>query len=130
MWKVLLIEDSKLLRIANERLLSKAGYGVISAEDGEAALRKVHVDKEQPDVILLDMMLPKVDGQDVLKALKKDPATAGIPVIVVTSLSKRNEFKLLRDGAAAFLEKSVLFDDPQSLLNAIETLARHGPHTA
>jgi CheY-like chemotaxis protein len=127
---VLLIEDSRFLRIANERLLTRAGYRVISAEDGEAALRKVYVDLERPDIILLDMMLPKMDGPDVLRALKRDPATARIPVVVLTSLSQKNEAKLLREGAAAFLEKSLLLENPQPLLNAIEQLTRRDPRTA
>lgn len=130
MLTVLLIEDSKFLRIASERLLVKAGYRVICAEDGEEALRKVYVDLERPDIILLDMMLPKMGGPDVLLALKRDPATARIPVIVLTSLSQRNEAKLLRDGAAAYLEKSRLVDCPDPLLNAIEKLTRRDPRTA
>jgi CheY-like chemotaxis protein len=130
MLTVLLIEDSRFLRIASERLLVKAGYRVICAEDGEVALRKVYVDMERPDIILLDMMLPKMGGPDVLMALKRDPTTARIPVIVLTSLSQRNEARLLRDGAAAYLEKSRLVDCPDPLLNAIEKLTRRDPRTA
>ena len=82
--KVLLVEDSKFLRMANEKALSKAGFEVITAADGEEAL-KVANDK-LPDIILLDMMLPKISGTEVLKALKANLATANIPVIVLTSL--------------------------------------------
>jgi CheY-like chemotaxis protein len=64
--------------------------------------------EKQPDVILLDMLLPKMAGPDVLKALKKDPATAGIAVVVLTGLSQRNAARLREDGASAFLEKSEL----------------------
>jgi CheY-like chemotaxis protein len=80
MTKVLLVDDSKFLRIATERALARAGYEVSTAVDGEHALeiaRETH-----PDVILLDMLLPKMAGPEVLKALKKDPATAGIAVVV------------------------------------------------
>jgi CheY-like chemotaxis protein len=119
---VLLIEDSRFQRIANERLLVKAGYRVISAQDGEEALRKIHVKLDRPDIILLDMMMPKMSGPDVLKALKQDSVTAHIPVIVLTSLSQKNEAKLLREGAAAYIEKSRLLDDLKPLLNAIEKL--------
>jgi CheY-like chemotaxis protein len=122
MQTVLLIEDSRFLRIANERLLAKAGYRVISAEDGEEALRKIHLDREHPDIILLDMMMPKMSGPEVLKALKQDSVTARIPVIVLTSLSQKNEAKLLREGAAAYIEKSRLQDNHRPLLNAIEKL--------
>ena len=83
--KVLLVDDSKFLRMANERALSRAGYEVSTAADGEEALRVAH--DKLPDIILLDMMLPKISGPEVLKALKGNPATMNIPVIVLTSLS-------------------------------------------
>lgn len=104
--KVLLVEDSKFLRITNERILTKAGYVVTSAGDGEEALR--FANERLPDIILLDMILPKISGPDVLRKLKESPATAAIPVIVISSLSQRNEQKLLDDGAAAYFEKSNL----------------------
>src|SRR5271163_4038066 len=94
--KVLLVEDSKFLRIANERALSKAGFQVAAAADGEEALRVAN--DQLPDIILLDMLLPKLSGPEVLKALKANPATRAIPVIVLTSLSQKNEEKLLHDG--------------------------------
>jgi len=104
--KVLLVEDSKFLRIANERVLARAGFEVSTAEDGEEALRLAN--EKLPDVILLDMMIPKISGPDVLKALKQSPTTRHIPVIVVSGLSQRNEEKLLKQGAAAYFEKGVL----------------------
>ena len=126
--KVLLVEDSKFLRMANERALSKAGFEVSTAADGEEAL-KVAGDK-LPDIILLDMLLPKLSGPDVLKALKANPATRGIPVIVLTSLSQKNEEKLLHEGAAAYFEKSTLELDKNSnrLAAAIETVLRQVNH--
>ena len=86
--KILLVEDSRFLRLATERALTTAGYEVISAGDGDQALRlaREHV----PALILLDVMLPKMSGPDVLKALKQDPATAAIPVMMLTSLSQKN----------------------------------------
>jgi CheY-like chemotaxis protein len=116
--KVLLIEDSKFLRIANERILSRAGYTVICAGDGEEALRQTFL--EQPNVVLLDMILPKMSGPEVLRALKSDPTTASIPVIVLTGLSQKNEKKLRAEGAAAFLEKSWLINSPQGLLDTMQ----------
>ena len=87
--KVLLVEDSKFLRMATEHALSKAGYLVSTAADGEEALQVAN--DKLPDIILLDMMLPKISGPNVLKALKENPATTHIPVIVFTSLSQKNE---------------------------------------
>ena len=107
---LLLVEDSKLLRVANARVLTKAGYNVISAEDGEKALGLAQ--ECLPDLILLDMLLPKLGGPQVLEALKKNPTTAHIPVIVLSSLSQSNEGRLKSDGAAAYFEKSRLESDP------------------
>jgi CheY-like chemotaxis protein len=77
-----------------------------------------------PDIILLDMLLPKISGPAVLKALKANPATRDIPVIVLTSLSQKNEEKLLQEGAAAYFEKSTLELDKSSdrLAAAVETV--------
>jgi len=106
MTKILLVDDSKFLRLATERALGRAGYDVSTAGDGENALEIAR--EKMPDVILLDMMLPKMSGPDVLKALKKDPATAKIAVVVFTGLSHKNAERLQQDGACAFLEKSEL----------------------
>ncbi len=110
--KVLLVDDSKFLRMANELALSKAGFEVSTAADGEEALQVVS--DKLPDIILLDMMLPKISGPEVLRALKANPATMDIPVIVLTSLSQKNEEKLLSEGAAAYFEKSTLGLDKSS----------------
>ena len=122
--RVLVVEDSKFLRIANERALHKAGYDVSTAADGEEALRVAN--DKRPDVILLDMMIPKISGPEVLKALKANPATVGIPVIVLSSLSQRNEEKLLHEGAAAYFEKDRLELDKSSdrLASTVESVLR------
>src|SRR3984885_494426 len=113
--KILLIEDSKFQRIANERALVKAGYGVIHAGDGEEGLRIAR--KDIPDLILLDMMLPKVSGLDVLRAVKSDALIKHIPVIVLSGLGQANEAKLMSEGAAAFVTKSEKsFENNSSLL--------------
>src|ERR1035438_2884176 len=122
--KILLIEDSKFQRIANERALVKAGYSVIQAGDGEAGLRVAR--KDIPDLIMLDMMLPKVSGLDVLRALKGDVLVKHIPVIVLSGLGQANEAKLLRDGAAAFLVKSMesFENNSVTLIQALQSLLR------
>jgi putative two-component system response regulator len=76
------------------------------------------------------MLLPKLSGPDVLKALKANPATRGIPVIVLSSLSQKNEEKLLSEGAAAYFEKSALELDKSSdrLAAAVETVLRQVNH--
>lgn len=119
--KVLLIEDSKLMRVATEGVLTRAGYQVVSAVDGEQGLQLAS--ETSPTVILLDMLLPKMSGIDVLQRLKQQPATAAIPVIVLTSLSQKNEAKLMQAGAAAFFEKSEALNGP-ALIQAIEKVLK------
>jgi CheY-like chemotaxis protein len=91
---ILLVEDSKLLRVANTRALAKAGYQVIVANDGEAAL---------------------------LRRLKSDERTKEIPVIVLSGLSQTNGERLIKEGAAAFFEKSekTLANDAADLVEAV-----------
>jgi CheY-like chemotaxis protein len=95
MMRILLVEDSKFLRLATGRTLARAGYEMSFAGDGDEAL--LMAGEKQPDLILLDMMLPKMSGLEVLKALKKEPATEGIPVVVLTGLSQTNCRAALND---------------------------------
>lgn len=124
MTRILLVDDSKFLRLATERALTRAGYEVISASDGDQALDLAR--KQQPNLILLDMLLPKMTGPDVLKALKQDPLTAKIPVVGFSSLSQKNASRLQQDGAFAYLEKSDLCLEKgyERLLSAIGDLVR------
>ena len=101
---IVLIDDSRLLRSLLEKDLMRSGYEVITAADGEHGLLTVR--QHLPDVILLDMLLPKMTGLDVLRVLKTDPGTKAIPVIVLTGLSKGNAERLKSSGASAFFEKS------------------------
>ena len=102
--KILLVEDSKLLRLTDERTLVKAGYDVISAEDGEEALRCAK--EQKPDLILLDLLLPKVSGLEVLTRLKHNRDTAKIPVVALSGLSDKNRQRLIDAGADEYLEKN------------------------
>jgi len=124
MTKILLVDDSKFLRMATERALARAGYSVITADGGLKAIEMAK--KERPDVILLDMLLPGMTGPDVLKALKNDLGTAVIPVIAFTGLSQKNAMRLQKDGACAFLDKSALELDKgsESLLSALGEILR------
>jgi CheY-like chemotaxis protein len=125
--KILLVEDSKFLRIATERALTRAGYIVASVGDGEEALLAAR--ERLPDLILLDMLLPKKSGPEVLKALKMDPDTKAIPVVAFTGLSQLNAARLEGDGAFAFLEKSTLELDRGTgrLLAALEEIVKRLP---
>jgi CheY-like chemotaxis protein len=130
MTKILLVEDSKFLRLAMERALSRAGYAVTSAADGEQALQMAR--EKLPHLILLDMLLPKLSGPDVLIALKKDPMTEAIPVVVISGMSQKNAPRLQQDGALSFIEKSALALEEGSgkLLAAVEQILRNLPEVA
>jgi CheY-like chemotaxis protein len=121
---ILLVDDSKFLRRANELALIKAGYTVLSAGDGEEGLRVAR--EKMPDLIVLDMMLPKLSGPQLLEALKSNAATQNIPVIVLSSLPQKNEEKLKQIGAAAYFEKATLGVEKGSsgLIRAIEDVLR------
>jgi len=94
----------------NQRALAQAGYEVICAEDGLSALKLARDLK--PDVILLDMILPKMSGPDVLQHLKTDAVTAAIPVVVLSSLTEKNRDKLMEAGAEEYVEKNSLAPVP------------------
>jgi CheY-like chemotaxis protein len=120
MKSILLVEDSRFVRLANERALVKAGYNVVTAGDGEQALRIAY--DMIPDLILLDMLLPTLGGVQVLKALRSNVLTALIPVIVLSSLPQANELKLKKEGATAYFEKSQLGlgQNSESLINIVK----------
>jgi adenylate cyclase len=103
--RILLAEDDRILRKAGEVSLRKKGYEVIPAVDGEDALAKARDCK--PDLVLLDVMMPKMHGFDVLFALKGDPAVRDIPVIMLTNLEQTADIKRAADaGAHSYLVKS------------------------
>jgi CheY-like chemotaxis protein len=120
--RILLAEDSGFMRVAIERVLVRAGHQVAAVSDGQQAIQIAT--GNVPELILLDMMLPKLSGLEVLEALKQNPRTQHIPVVVLTSLSQKNEAKLLQAGAAAYIMKSdkLLENDSQSVLRLIDTL--------
>ncbi|MDP3962938.1 MAG: response regulator [bacterium] len=101
---VLCIEDEPHLQEELTAALVEEGFTVKNAYDGEAGLALAK--KEIPDMILLDLILPKKDGFEVLEALKKDAATKSIPVIVLSNLeTAENVEKAIRLGAASYLVK-------------------------
>jgi CheY-like chemotaxis protein len=105
--RILLAEDDRFLRKAASGMLRKLGHTVITAEDGEEALRLARA--ELPELILLDLIMPKIQGFEVLRSLKADPATAGIPVIVLSNLSQDADVQTtLLAGAVEYLVKANL----------------------
>jgi len=102
--KIMIVDDEVNIRTALKYRLKKEGYSVLLAVDGLEALDKVAL--ERPDLIILDLMLPRMDGYEVLKRLKGDPQTADIPVIVLTARGeKEDRARSLELGAASFMAK-------------------------
>jgi CheY-like chemotaxis protein len=105
--RVLLAEDDRFLRRAAEASLRRHGLEVLTAADGEEALRIARA--EPLDLILLDVMMPKLDGFEVLSSLKQDDATAHIPVLVLSNLGQERDVAQAKAlGAVAFLVKANL----------------------
>ena len=105
--RILLAEDSRFLSKAAETALSRAEFTVLLAADGEEALRIATT--EVPDLILLDLIMPKLQGFEVLRQLKSNPATVGIPVIVMSNLGQDQDVELATKlGAEDYLIKAAL----------------------
>lgn len=103
--KILIIEDDKFLRELIARKLENEGYMIAEAIDGEEGMKKIK--DETPDLILLDLILPGIDGFEVLTRMKQEPTLAAIPVIVLSNLGQREEIeKGLKLGAIDYLVKA------------------------
>lgn len=118
--RVLVADDTPSIQALFRKLLTADGHAVTVAGDGEAALQAVHQD--HPDVIVLDVSMPKLDGFEVCKRLKSDPATRLTPVVLVTGLSELTDrIKGIEAGADDFLSKPV---HPHELRARINSLTR------
>ncbi len=103
--KILIVEDDKFLRELIVRKLSNEGYEVVEAVDGEQGVQKIKETK--PDLVLLDLILPGIDGFEVLAQKKEDPFVASIPVIVLSNLGQKEDVdRGLGLGATDYLIKA------------------------
>lgn len=102
--RILIADDAEVFRRLEEGLLKIHGFSFLHARDGAEAVKLALT--EAPDLILLDVQMPVMDGVQALAVLKKDPRTKDIPVVVVTTLGRSQDEALLRRGGAdAFLSK-------------------------
>ncbi len=105
MTKILFIEDESALQRAVTSVLSDEGFEVFSALDGEIGIRLVK--EKKPDLVLLDLVLPKKDGFEVLKEMREDPELKNIPVIILSNLERSEEIsRALELGATTYLVKT------------------------
>lgn len=105
--RILLVEDDRFLRRACEASLRQRGFTVTPATDGEEGLRLART--EAPDLILLDLLMPKLPGIEVLKALKADPATEAIPILILSNSSREQDVgEVMKLGAVDYWVKANL----------------------
>lgn len=116
--RILLVEDDRFLRRAGEISLRQRGFVVTTAADGEEALRKVRA--EPPDLILLDLLMPKMTGTEVLKALRAEEATREIRVLILSNSSREQDVEEIKTlGVSGYFVKADL-----SLQELGDTVAR------
>lgn len=122
MTRVLVIDDDAAVRLVLQRNLEHAGFEVMTAEEGLGGLAAAL--GEAPDIVVLDLMMPNVDGFVVLDALQRDPRTAAIPVIVLTAVTAPGVRERCEEGGAALVMTKPF--EPTMLaagINAILTVA-------
>jgi DNA-binding response OmpR family regulator len=114
---ILIVDDDMTLHEMYEERLKLEGYNIASAYDGEEALAKVS--ESEPDIILLDIMMPKINGIDVMKKLREDEKTADIPIILLTALVQEiNKIKDMMKEYDSYLIKSEIM--PGDVIKTIE----------
>ncbi len=121
--RILAIDDDPSLRIMVKRTLERQGYGVISAEDGLKGLAMA--ESEHPDLILLDVMMPGMQGHEVCRRLKANPSTKKIPVIFLTSVeTPKSVIEAYDIGAEIHLTKPIR---AKELISQIEMTFKENP---
>ena len=104
---ILLVEDDRVLRRACEASLRRTGFAVTTAGDGQEALD--HIKADLPDLILLDLLMPRVDGLEVLRSLRADARTKDVPVLVLSNSSREQDLEEINQlDIAGYLVKSNL----------------------
>ena len=118
---ILIIEDDKFLRELIVRKLKDEKYQIVEASDGEEGLEKVK--KNPPDLVLLDLILPGIDGFEVLSRIKEEHALSSIPVIILSNLGQREEVERgLKLGAVDYLIKA--YFTPREIIDKIKAVLK------
>ena len=118
--KILVVDDSATDRLYLTEMLQQAGFNVITAENGEECLTKV--DAEQPDMVLMDVVMPGLNGFQATRALSKNPATAHIPVIMCTGKEQATDrLWALRQGAKDCVIKPVSAEELLAKIKALNS---------
>lgn len=119
--KILVVDDDKMLVELYKERLELAGYQVEVSRDGEEGLAKIH--QAKPDLVLLDIMMPKVNGYEALASIKSDPSTKDTPVIILSALMRDiNKTKAIESGADDYIIKSEAM--PVDVIKKIEAVLK------
>ena len=126
MSRVLVIDDESVVGIILRYALDPEGHQTLVAESGQAGIDMARA--EHPDVIVLDLMMPAVNGHDVLDVLREDTATRDVPILVLTAVTmSREKERCLAEGATAVMTKPF---DPRDVAEAVQALLVTGATTA
>jgi CheY-like chemotaxis protein len=120
MAKVLIADDSEAFRRLNAEILKMDGHQVLMARNGRETLELVR--SERPDILLLDIMMPGLDGFEVCRELKGDPVTRGTLVVMVTALSESVRYRALQAGADEYVTKPIT---SRKMRDLVRTLTEH-----
>lgn len=107
--RILVVEDNLYVQIFYRTALRRAGYEVVAVASGGDAVPRAR--ECRPDLIILDLLLPDVQGKDVLRLLKSSPELARVPVVVVSSLVPADQARLGREGAVCYIRKDKLTEE-------------------
>jgi len=119
--KILIVEDDKFLRELIVKKLLGENYDVVEAADGEEGVKKIK--EEKPDLVLLDLILPGIDGFGVLSQVKEDPAFASLPVIILSNLGQKDDVERgLKLGAVDYMIKAHF--TPGEIIEKIRTILK------
>lgn len=119
MGKILIVEDDPLMSRMYQKIFTFEGYEVIMAGDGEEGLEKAKLEK--PTIVLLDVMMPKMNGLEMLEKLKLDPASKSIPVVMLTNLAGEKDAETaLSKGAVKYIVKSEY--EPKQVVNMVKEI--------
>ena len=119
MASILIVEDHPTMRDAMRLVLEEGGHDVEDASDGEVGISMAR--DRAPDVVLLDLNIPVVSGAEVLEALKSDPSTSAVLVVVVTATGEEGRRRALSQGADGYITKPF---SPLALLKIVEQVLR------
>jgi CheY-like chemotaxis protein len=123
--RILVVDDNPDIRVLLVSILQRAEYEVIEAADGISVA--TWVKDTQPDLIILDLLMPELDGWETLKRLKSDPSSKDIPVIISSALSEQEDLELARlMGAVDFIPKPWSNDDLLSRIHWATTALKKG----